>query len=106
MLTADPTTHIYLDEEKVAYIDRTRHKVLQVACDHARNGWSAEQIVAQYPDLSLAQVHAALAYYFDHQEEIDGQIEERARNAEVLRGTLEDQATVDRLRRTKAGGQA
>ncbi|MCH8923052.1 MAG: hypothetical protein IIA67_07890 [Planctomycetes bacterium] len=28
----------------------------------------------EYPHISLAQVHAALAYYFDHREEIRGQM--------------------------------
>ena len=40
-------------------------------------GYSPEQIVAEhYPELSLAQVHAALLYYFEHQDEIDREIAE------------------------------
>jgi len=50
------------------------------------------QILEHYPDLSLAQVHAALAYYYDHVEEIEAELanEERAatdferRKAELL----------------------
>jgi uncharacterized protein (DUF433 family) len=34
-------------------------------------GRSPEEIVRDYPHLSLADVHAALTYYFDHREEID-----------------------------------
>jgi uncharacterized protein (DUF433 family) len=41
-----------------------------------RNGWSAEQIVAEFENLRLSQVYAALAYYYDHQDEIDAAIEE------------------------------
>ena len=33
-------------------------------------GKSAEEIVAALPQLTLAQVYAALAYYFDHREEV------------------------------------
>jgi uncharacterized protein (DUF433 family) len=40
---------------------------------------SPDQIVAHFPQLSLADVHAALAYYHDHREEIDGQIREDER---------------------------
>lgn len=36
-----------------------------------RMGWSAEKIVDQYRHLSLAQVHAALAYYYANKEELD-----------------------------------
>ena len=39
-------------------------------------GRSADQIVADFPQLSLADVYAALAYYHDHREETDRQIRE------------------------------
>jgi uncharacterized protein (DUF433 family) len=39
-------------------------------------GLSADEIVSRVPTISLADVHAALAYYFDHREEIDRQIQE------------------------------
>jgi uncharacterized protein (DUF433 family) len=35
--------------------------------DHLAYGWSPEEMHYQHPPLSLAQIHAALAYYFDHQ---------------------------------------
>jgi uncharacterized protein (DUF433 family) len=37
-------------------------------------GQSADEIVSSFPQLSLADVHAALAYYFDHQTEIDADV--------------------------------
>ena len=37
---------------------------------HRRLGQSVEEIASKY-DLSLADVHAALAYYYDHQAEVD-----------------------------------
>ena len=37
---------------------------------HERMGLSADEIATEY-DLALADVYAALAYYFDHREEID-----------------------------------
>jgi uncharacterized protein (DUF433 family) len=39
-------------------------------------GLSADEIVSRVPTISLADVHAALAYYFDHREDIDRQIQE------------------------------
>jgi uncharacterized protein (DUF433 family) len=39
-------------------------------------GRSPDQIVADFPQLSLADVYAALAYYHDHREEIDRQMRE------------------------------
>lgn len=37
---------------------------------------SADEIIARHPHVKLADVHAALAYYYDNQEEIDRQIRE------------------------------
>jgi uncharacterized protein (DUF433 family) len=39
-------------------------------------GQSADEIVAGFPQLSLAEVYAALAYYHDHREQIDQDIRE------------------------------
>ena len=39
-------------------------------------GQSADEIVADFPQLSLAEVYAALAYYHDHREQIDQDIRE------------------------------
>jgi uncharacterized protein (DUF433 family) len=42
-------------------------------------GRSADEIVGEFPQISLADVHAALAYYFDHRAEIDADIEAETR---------------------------
>ncbi len=34
----------------------------------------AEEIHFQHPHLSLAQIHAALSFYYDHQRQFDAQI--------------------------------
>lgn len=47
-----------------------RITVAQIAIWHDRMAKSADEIATEY-DLELADVHAALAYYFDHQQEID-----------------------------------
>ncbi|MEX2237101.1 MAG: DUF433 domain-containing protein [Dehalococcoidia bacterium] len=40
-----------------------------------RVGDAPEDIVRAYPHVSLAQVHDAISYYYDHQVEIDREIE-------------------------------
>lgn len=37
-------------------------------------GLSADEIVSRVPSITLADVHAALVYYYDHREEVDQQI--------------------------------
>ena len=47
-------------------------------------GFIPEEIVRKISHLSLAQVHAALAYYHANRQEIDADIEAEAREAEAL----------------------
>ena len=53
-----------------------RIKVQDIVIWHERLGLSPDEIVSQYPTISLADVYAALAYYHDHFEEIREQIRE------------------------------
>lgn len=52
-----------------------RIAVKDVVIWHERMGQSADEIATQY-GLSLSDVYAALAYYYDHQQEIDSDIRE------------------------------
>jgi len=54
-----------------AHIIGHRIKVQHVAAWHERLGKSPDEIVAEHPDLTLADVYAALSYYYDHREQID-----------------------------------
>jgi len=83
-MTIVSVEHIALDEKGVARIAGTRSRVTNVVLD-ARNGLTPEQIHKEYPHLSMAQIHAALAYYFDHQAELDAAIEAELRGIESMR---------------------
>ena len=49
-----------------------RIRVMDIVAWHERRGYSVEKIVAEFfPSITRADVHAALAYYFDHIEEIE-----------------------------------
>ena len=50
-----------------------RITVHDVAVWHEKLSQSADQIASDY-GLSLAEIHAALAYYFDHRDAIDRQL--------------------------------
>ncbi|MEW6067207.1 MAG: DUF433 domain-containing protein [Nitrospirota bacterium] len=56
-------------------IDGTRITVRLIA-QLVKTGSSAEDILASYPHLSLAQIHDAISYYFDHRIEIEQDIED------------------------------
>ncbi len=79
--------HIELTPDTAGDRPRIRGRritVQDIAIWHERLGKSADEIASEY-DLTLADVHAALAYYFDHREEIDARMTEDSAFAETLR---------------------
>jgi uncharacterized protein (DUF433 family) len=82
-------THIELrpnrDGQDRAFIEGTRVRVQDVAMLAEVDGNTPDEIVAALPHLTLAQVHAALSYYFDHRPAI-------------LQEMREDEELVNRLR--------
>jgi len=67
-------------------IDGHRITVQNIAIWHDRLGRSADEIASEY-DLELADIYAALAYYFAHREEIDASIRESRAFIEEMRRT-------------------
>lgn len=65
-----------------------RIRVQDIVFWHESMGMSPDEIVSEYPGLTLADVYAALAYYHDHRDEID-------------RDVKADDATVARMRFSK-----
>src|SRR5437660_2131437 len=77
--------HLWFDDRGRPWIDDTNIKVIEVVLDHIGYGWNAQEIHDQFPYLSLAQIHAALTYYFDHKAEMDAEIERQHKEYEELR---------------------
>lgn len=69
------TEHLALDDKGIVRLAGSRIKVMHIAM-RAQEGLTATQIQERLPHLSLAQIHAALAYYYDHQPLIDDQIKQ------------------------------
>lgn len=63
-------------------IKGTRIKVSQIALYYERMGYTPDQIVQAHPHLTLAQVHDALSYYYDHIQAVDNEIAEEIRRAD------------------------
>jgi uncharacterized protein (DUF433 family) len=53
-----------------------RIRVMDVVVWHRHWGRTPEQIAESFPGITLADVHAALAYYYDHMGEIEADFEE------------------------------
>jgi len=80
--------HIALSPEGVPYIVGTQTKIEEVVLDHLAYRWDADEIQRQHPNLTLAQIYSALAYYYDHQEELDRAIDEGLREVAQIRTSL------------------
>lgn len=90
MAKATSYAHIELRDDGVPIISGTRMKVEHLAVEATTWAMDADAIQRQHPHLSMGQVHSALAYYYDHKEEIDREIEEGDREAERLRADQAD----------------
>jgi hypothetical protein len=61
-------------------------------------GWSVEEMCRQHPYLTIAAAHAAMLCYWDHQEEIDGEIRSEWEHVERDRATATPSPFFLRLR--------
>jgi uncharacterized protein (DUF433 family) len=76
--------HIMLNEAGIPTIAGTDVKVLELVLERTAYGWSPEELHYQHPFLSLGQIYSALAYYYDHQDEIDEDIEQRLQRVDQI----------------------
>jgi uncharacterized protein (DUF433 family) len=66
-------------------IEGTRIAVNLVVREVVRLRWTPEEVLMAHPHLTLAQIHAALAYYFDHAEEVENSLIEGDEREKELR---------------------
>jgi uncharacterized protein (DUF433 family) len=75
MIASPVYPHIEKPADEPARLERMpRVRVSQIVADYLAHGWSPEEMCRQHPYLTLAEAHTAMAYYFDHQEEIDREL--------------------------------
>lgn len=53
------------------HIQGTRITVRRIAFEVEQLGMTSDEVLAVHPHLTLSQVHAALAYFYDHRQEIE-----------------------------------
>lgn len=85
-----------------ACIAGTRIRVQDIYVRHELNGQSADEIVSQFPQLTMADVYAALSYYWDHR----GEIQRQMADAESIVAELKSRSpSALREKLAKANGQ-
>ena len=90
--------HISINERNEAVIKGTTMKVIELVLDKIAYGWSPEELQYQHPCLSLGQIYSALAYYSDHQDAIDKEIESQLKEIDRIKKASKSSPLVKRLK--------
>lgn len=93
--------HIVLAEDGAPAIGGTTMKVVELIAERLGYGWSPEELHVQHPHLSMAKIHSALAYYFDHQDELDRDVERRLAETDRIRKHMAPSRLQTRLARER-----
>ena len=72
-------------------------RVEDVVVWHEKLGMSPDEIVDAIPTITLADVHAALAYYWDNREDLDRQMEKNSAEADEYRRLIDDGRLAQKL---------
>jgi uncharacterized protein (DUF433 family) len=81
--------HIVFGSDNVPIVAGTQVKLIEIVLDHVSHGSDAHEIHREFPHLSLGQIHSALAYYYDHQQQMDEEIAQRIQRTEGFRQRIE-----------------
>jgi uncharacterized protein (DUF433 family) len=84
-LTATEYKYVELDEKNVPIIAGTTMKVIELVQAHIAYGWSPAELHLNHRYLTMSQIHSAFAYYWDHKQELDADMQRRFEYAEKLR---------------------
>jgi len=84
------TKHPYItQDERISggspIITGTRTRVVDIVIEYEYLGRTADEIINSHPHLTLAQIHDALSYYYEHQGDIDQEIGRRKEKINDLR---------------------
>ena len=97
-MTTTLSGHIEVDDNQVARIAGSRMKVVDLVMTKMANGFNPDEIRENFPFLSLAGIHAAFTYYYDHKAECDAQIEASVKFADQMRAQAGPSPVAARLR--------
>lgn len=95
--------HIVLHDGQTPLIGGTTMKVVELVMAQQANGWSPEELAYQFPRLTLGQIYSALAYYWDHKQQLDDDIAHDLRIVDELRQRTPEAPVLARLRAHRDG---
>ena len=102
------TAPLQANEDGVILVGKTR-VTLDTVVSVFNQGATAEEIVNRYPSLNLADVYATIAFYLNHQSEVESYLQQRQQQAQKIpvinQGRFDPQGLRDRLLARKAAQQ-
>jgi uncharacterized protein (DUF433 family) len=93
----DPVPLVFLDDGSAIRIEGTR-LTLDTVVGAFKRGATAEEIVQDYPPVSLPDVYAVIAYYLRHRSEVEEYLSKRALVHADLRRQIEGRPEYRELR--------
>ncbi|HEX8681788.1 MAG TPA: DUF433 domain-containing protein [Ardenticatenaceae bacterium] len=93
--------HIILNDKGVPVIAGTTMKVIELVLAHQAYSMGPDELHDSFPYLSMGQIYSALAYYWDHKEELDEDIQRRHELVEQIRRELGTSPLMERLKAIK-----
>ena len=97
-LTPTEYPHIVLNLDNVPWVAGTTLKVVEIVMAQRAYGWTPEEFQINHRNLSMAQIYSALAYYWDHRQSLDEDIQRREERIQQLEQQAQDSPFVTRLK--------
>ncbi len=96
-LTLTQTTPLIQEADGTVRISGSR-VTLDTIIGAFQKGATAEQILDSFPSLSLGQIYGAIAYYLDHEADVEVYLRERSAEAKLIKHEIEGQQDTDGFR--------
>jgi uncharacterized protein (DUF433 family) len=98
MKSIDGYKYVMIDEKGIPTIKPTRMKIELLIKERRMFGFGVKRQQEGHPFLTIAQIHSALSYYFDHKKEIDRDIEEGEKFVEEMRKKMGPSPLAEKIR--------
>jgi uncharacterized protein (DUF433 family) len=100
-----PVVPITVNHQGVALVTGTRVPIDTVITAF-RQGDAPEEIAQNFPTVTVADAYAVIAYYLQHQADVDAYLAERQQRRDALRATVEQRLDPHGLRARLLARQA
>jgi uncharacterized protein (DUF433 family) len=97
-LTPTEYPHIVLNADNIPLVAGTTLKVVEIVMAQRAYGWTPEEFQINHRNLSMSQIYSALAYYWDHRQSLDEDIQRREEYIQQLEQQAQDSPFVARLK--------